>query len=403
MSLGQGDPAQMKGSDMNPIKRGVAAICAILVAFTLSACGPDREEAAPVASKAVAIIYGAHSNGAKIDMEAPDGGFQQEWMTLVQEGTAKVTVIVPDSQPHTSGSIDLKLADDLTASQRNAKEKANGQALWQALNEAAADDPEIDILTALSLAAGAVEGADDQTIMIVDSGLSTAGPLQLTTGIPSDPEDTAERLGAANTLPKLGGNVVWYGLGGLVSEPQSSLDSGHRNQLEDLWREILTASGAKTIEFKNAPIPTLPEVPAGLPAVATVPIEKRQPTAGETTASLDETLIGFEGGTAKYLNEDQARVVLSTVVERLEADAAKTTTVTGCVANAGDTIGQLEVSEARADKVAETLTELGWAGPIKTRGLGIQCPGHAPDLDDDGSLNEIVAKANRRVIIAWTT
>lgn len=403
MSLGQGDPAHMKGSDMNPIKRGVAAICAILVAFTLSACGPDREEAAPVASKAVAIIYGAHSNGAKIDMEAPDGGFQQEWMALVREGQANVTIIVPDSQPHTSGSIDLKLADDLTASQRNAAEKSNGQALWTSLNEATADDPEVDILTALSLAAGAVEGADDQTIMIVDSGLSTAGPLQLTTGIPSDPENTAKSLSAANTLPKLGGDVVWYGLGGLVSEPQSSLDSGHRNQLENLWRETLTTAGAKTVEFRNSPIPTLSEVPAGLPKVATIPLEKREPTPGETSASFDETLIGFEGGTAKYLHEDQAKAVLSTVVERLEADHAKTTTVTGCVANAGDTIGQLEVSEARADKVADTLTELGWTGPIKTRGLGIQCPGHAPDLNDDGSLNEIVAKANRRVIITWTT
>lgn len=387
---------------MNPIKRGIAAISAMLMVLVLSTCDKDEPSPPPTASKAVAIVYGAHSNGAKIDMEAPDGGFQQEWMELVKEGTAKVTVIIPDSQPHTSGSIDLKISSELTDSQRNAKEKANGQALWMALNEATADDPEIDILTALSLAAGAVEGADDQTIIVVDSGLSTAGTLQLTTGIPNDPQGTAEFHKAANNLPNLDGiDVIWYGIGGLVSEPQSPLDSGHRNQLESLWRETLTTAGAETVEFKNSPIPTLPEVPTDLPTVATVPIDEREPT--DTIVDLDENLVGFEGGTANYLDEKKAEDVLAVVVRRLEEGHAKTTNVTGCVANAGDTIGQLEVSEARANKVADTLKQLGWTGPITTRGLGIQCPGHTPDVNVDGSLNEIAAKANRRVIIEWTT
>ncbi len=389
---------------MNPIKRGIAAISAMLMVLVLSACDKDEPSPPSAPPKAVAIVYGAHSNGAKIDMEAPDGGFQQEWMELVDEGQAKVTVIVPDSQPHTSGSIDLEVSDDLTPSQKNAKKKANGQALWMALNEATADDPEIDILTALSLAAGAVEGADDQTIIVVDSGLSTAGTLQLTTGIPNDPQGTAELHNAANTLPKLDGiDVVWYGIGDLVSKPQSPLDSGHRNKLEDLWRETLTTAGAETVEFKNSPIPTLPEVPTDLPKVAMVPIDAREPTATEPTINIDENLIGFEGGTANYLDENKAKDVLTVVVRRLEEDHAKTTSVTGCVANAGDTIGQLEVSEARANKVADTLKQLGWTGPITTRGLGIQCPGHTPDVNVDGSLNEIAAVNNRRVIIDWTT
>jgi len=119
-------------------------------------------------------------------------------------------------------------------------------------NEFRARHTEADLLAALWMATDEIrrmDGDGDSYILIIDSGITTTGHLDLTNvDIQSEDLTYTEiivRLQQAGALPDMNGiNVVFEGIGnsaGFQVVPQNTI---FRDQLIGLWSELLVASGA---------------------------------------------------------------------------------------------------------------------------------------------------------------
>jgi len=236
----------------------VAAICAS------ASCGaPAAATKAP--SGALALVVGGHANAPEpaplpsvraLLEQAADEAWQAT--AVIDGGVPKV---IAHGQLHaTSG--------DPAAVARQRTEMADK--LEVVVREGRADRPEVDLLSALRLAASSLSVTHGpRTLVVIDSGLQTVAPLRFQDpgmwGI--DPATTADYLAERRVLPPLGGvRLVLTGIGE-TAPPQPALSPEQRQALVAIWKAIGERAGA-TVEVLDTPLGT-PARP-GLPAVAVV-------------------------------------------------------------------------------------------------------------------------------------
>src|SRR4051794_30676553 len=150
---------------------GLAAI-----ALTAGAAGCGSAQAADP-SGAVSFVIGARSN-----MPAPRlDGLALEPLDAAVENQSYVSIVVADGQPHIAGERDL-IIEGANDTAREQSKRQNRQDVEDGILAAAADDEEVDLLAALELAARTMRSKDTspRTVVVVDSGLSTTGPLDFT-------------------------------------------------------------------------------------------------------------------------------------------------------------------------------------------------------------------------------
>jgi hypothetical protein len=121
-----------------------------------------------------------------------------------------------------------------------------------------AQHPQADLLSALWVATDIVrnmEGTGGDYILIIDSGITTSGHLNMTTIDIQDTvilptEEVVRLLYEAGALPNMEGiNVRFTGIGRTVQQTQPiPQNEPFRNQLISLWENVLVTAGANLVQ-----------------------------------------------------------------------------------------------------------------------------------------------------------
>jgi outer membrane protein OmpA-like peptidoglycan-associated protein len=364
----------------------------VLGLLLFAGCGGSTASSAP---GALAVIAGAHAN-----MVAPSvlDTIQTEIDTAAGLGSP-ATVIVDDGSPTASAPLSLKAVNDNPLYRQDQVNQ-----LKNLIDKTRADNPEVDLLAAISLAARSVSDAvGPKTIVVIDSGLQTTGALRFQDQdgalLNANPDEVVELLRRTQQLPNLTGmRVVFTGLGDTAA-PQQPLPAPTRAVLVALWTKIVESAGGKP-EVKQAPLPSTRTMD-GLPPVTIVPVAARSIGPLPSVTVLRDGTVGFVPDQAVFRDSDQVRAVLADYAR--EITNGRRALLTGTTASADTSEYRLRLSQERANAVRDLLVSLGApADRISTRGLGSDFPGYVPDHDPQGNLNPVLAAQNRQVIIELT-
>lgn len=339
----------------------------------------------------LAVVVGGRAN---MPPAAVSGVAGQE-VTNAVITRAEVSVVVADGAPFVVADERLSglSRDDSGSTERR-------EVLESAISTATAATAETDLLTALELAAREVQDAPGrQTVLVVDSGLSTAGALDFRHKGMLDvaPADLVASLAAKGALPDLSGvHVIFQGLGDTAA-PQPVLGAVVREHVIALWTAIALGAGALDVNVERAPLTGEP--PTARPPVGVVGSGSGMSCA-QNTVVLTGGDVAFEADRAVFQDDVAASETLRPIAESLKA-AGVTATLTGTTARVGDADGQRRLSQQRAQAVADLLSGLGVpAQRLTVVGVGSEFPGYVRDHDGRGNLLPREAAMNRKVVIS---
>ncbi len=368
------------------VRRVIAAVgvCAVLTAA--AGCADTSEP-----TGGLAIVVGARSN-----MPAPVlAGQAAAALDEAVNTEARFSLVVADGEPHEVQGGRLDTSEANAQAEQRDRERLREE-IHSALDAARARTPESDLLSALDIAARKLDSASgSHTVVVLDSGLSTAGVLDFAAEpalLDEDPEGLANDLEAADQLPDLSGmTVVFQGLGDTFA-PQPVLSRPERSNLIAIWSAIVRAAGGEVV-VEQSPLDQPPVTP--LPSVTPVLTD-----GGTTcTVTLTSSDVTFQPDSVELLDEIAAAKVLAPIATQLTR-AGVTALLTGTTADVGDPAGQVELSRLRAQAVKGVLAELGAPEERMTVvGLGSDFPGYTQDHDASGQLITEAAEANRKVFI----
>ena len=357
------------------------AVCSI-VGLTLSACDDSANSGAT--SGSVAIIASNRSNQQRFNLlssehiiSAIDDHMGGTFYVISADGVPRLVVRIDSSS---------------TWQDDTDKEDYEVSVLEAMLTPA--EKPESDMLSALSLAASSLAHASgDRTILVVDSGMSTAGAMAFqNTGL-------VERMRSAGALPDLTGVTGrWFGRGS-VEEPQPLLDTAAKSRLKNLWTKLITAANGEVV-FDDAPM--MKDIGDDLPAVpevTPVPVGAFELGAAPSLeVSLPDTEVGFEADVDVLRNEEVVKSRIQEAAAQIRSSGVSEVRVTGCTSSWGTAEHRQDLSERRAEVVAGLLENNG-VKVTSITGLGYECPHQVVDTNADGTPIEELMAVNRRVII----
>lgn len=390
------------------IEASVAVILVLLMmcVTVCSGCGHSAAAASErVEADAVAIVAGCHACSKTLNLTS----------TLVENTVfsalrrfGTVSVISVDGAPSLAAQDSYDIAEQY---RHAAKQKLDRDVqtrtdiLLSQIASLRADDPEVDTLEALRLAARSLSAADaaqTKAILVLDTGLSTCGLLNFTNNLLSaDPAAVVQQLKERNGVPELQGiTVVWQQLGD-VAAPQEPLSPALLQRLEAIWRGVVEAGGGTFVYAGELPLsgeadPALPAVtPVGLPAEA--PIAFDAVSADYSVPQfLTQEQVRFQPDSAVYADPDAAAEVIRPIADYLNAAPDFRLLLVGTTAGDADTAFSRSLSADRAEAVKATLTSMGVdSGRILTLGLGSTDPWHIAGVGTDSAA----AEQNRKVVL----
>lgn len=386
----------MSNSHMRRMRQYIITVLSIVVCsvvgLTLSAC--DDSASSGANSGAIAIIASNRSNQQRFNLLS-----SEHIISAIDDHMGGTFyVISADGVPRLVVSID----SSSTRQDDTDKEDYEVSVLEAMLTPA--EKPESDMLSALSLAASSLAHASgDRTILVVDSGMSTAGAMAFqNTGLlepHADVDAMVERMRSAGALPDLTGVTVrWFGLGS-VEEPQPLLDTAAKSRLKNLWTKLITAANGEVV-FDDAPM--MKDIGDDLPAVpevTPVPVGAFELGAAPSLEmSLPDTEVGFEADVDVLRNEEVAKSRIQEAAAQIRSSGVSEVRVTGCTSSWGTAEHRQDLSERRAEVVAGLLENNG-VKVTSITGLGYECPHQVVDTNADGTPIEELMAVNRRVII----
>ena len=253
-----------------------------------------------------------------------------------------------------------------------------------------------------------LEGYDSKTVVVIGTGLSTSGVLDFQNNlISAEPGTVVELLKEKDEIPDFNGITVYWQQMGDVAAPQQALTSAQRNNLQQIYGGIVEAGGgtfcynsiiANPVNKEAAyPAVTPVELPADTPISFEPEIldtEDSQDVCTEPVV-LTEEQVTFIGDKAEYLHPEEAESVLKPIAEYL---INNNVTILLCGTTAGDTNSAytMELSQARAERVKQTLVDLG-VDPdcIIAIGLGSTDPWHVYGIP----TSDKAASCNRKTVL----
>ena len=270
-------------------------------------------------------------------------------------------------------------------------------------------DPEVDYMAALNLAVrslSSLEGYTSKTIVVIGTGLSTAGVLDFQNNLLSaDPGTVVELLGEKDEIPDFSGITVYWQQMGDVALPQESLTAAQRNTLQQIYGGLVEAGGGTFVYNDIIASPVNAEVsypavtPVDLPADTPIRYDPELLSSDEGVLPepivLTEEQVRFVGDQAEYLRPEEAEDVLRPIADFL-ADSQATVLLCGTTAGDENSSFSLELSQARAEAVRDTLIQLSVAPhQIIAVGLGCGDPWHVYGVGCDSAA----AAGNRKVVL----
>ena len=413
------------------MKKTIISLALLLaLCFTFTGCGDLFHPTKPTEPVATVLVLGAHSNYPYF------GSFSYLTDSIYEScytyGT--VTIIVADGEPYVAADYNVKKPKaNIDNSKRKMLAEENAATIIKKLYSFAAKTPEVDTLSALTIAGDKLNASDCSVkkVILDDSGLSSTGLLNFASSqlIEEDPANIVKQLEDRKAIPNLNGiNVEVIGLG-QTSGDQTALTTALKAQLTAIWQAILSSSGA-TVTINTTPL-TINYSKASLPAVSTITIIKdslvftaptyvEETSVEETTPAeetpvtpietpvtpvieevvrFDETNVKFKSNTAELADKEKAVTALKPIGEILKNNPDLTVYLAGMTASTGGDGKQLSLE--RAKTVKSLLLDMG------AKEKQVSCVGlgrtenflRVNDLDSDGNLVENKAKLNRAVFL----
>lgn len=385
------------------VRGRVAAAVVMLASSPLTSCLDNQTADRPWTlacpaqpGSAVTLVVGARANSPRTQLAS-------ELQLLVRRAALsqqKVQVVRIDGVPTvaltatfaTSGNNDKLRERDLTNFVKQTT---------QFVSDLQPKEPEADILGALTKAGQITpEGG---TIVLMDSGLATAGPLSYKNAdmFGADPDQVVAFLTDQHLMPDLKGrNVVLTGLGD-TADPQPQLAGNLHEQVGKLWRTVVTKAGAGCVgDLRAAPTRTA--------TATTVAVSIVEPPAPPTfvdcgtTVLADSSAVGFIVGKAEFRDQAAAKSTLQSLATTLIGHTQQVTLI-GTTSSEGSDADNQRLSELRSQAVKTVLVQLGVPDSrITAVGKGEHWQGREVDTTKDGVLIPTAAAHNRSVVVQLT-
>lgn len=409
----------------------ISLVLLLALCFTFAGCGDLFHPTEPTEPVATVLVLGAHSNYPYF------GSFSYLTDSIYEScySYGSVTIIVADGEPYVAADFNVKKPKaNVDKSKRKMLAEENAATIIKKLYSFAAKTPEVDTLSALTIAGAKLNASDCSVkkVILDDSCLSTTGLLNFASSqlIEEDPANIVKQLEDRKSLPNLSGvNLEVIGLG-QTSGDQTALTTALKAQLTAIWQAILSSSGA-TVTINTTPLKATTESEQSLPAVSTITVIKdsltltvptyvEETSVEETTPTeetpvtpietpvtpfieevvrFDETSVKFKSNTAELADKDKATAALKPIGEILKNNPDLTVYLAGMTASTGGDGKQLSLE--RAKTVKSLLLDMG------AKEKQVSCVGlgrtenflRVNDLDSDGNLVENKAKLNRAVFL----
>ena len=385
----------------------ILCACAIMTFFT----GCQASESEKTDKNAVCYVIANTANSKGLNLNSPLI-YDTVYTTIRNEGY--IAVVNADGNPDIVYANSFELDDRY---QFASKDKLDMEAatsttnLISGMQSVIADDPEIDYLASIQQAVRAIsslEGYDSKSIIVVGTGLSTAGDnLNFCNNLLSaEPEVIINLLKEKSEIPDFRELKVYWQQMFDVASPQKELNSAQKNKLREIYAGIVEAGGGTFIYNDivatpvNENIEYPPVTPVDLPSDTPISFEPEIFESSKINVLkepmiLTEKMITFIGDKSEYLNPDNVVATLQPIADYL---VNNDTTILLCGCTAGDTNGSyaIKLSEDRAEAVKSTLVQLGVdESRIICIGLGSSDPWHIYGVGYDGEA----ASSNRKVVV----
>lgn len=386
----------------------VLAMCLSMTCF-MTGCSETRNE-----EIALAVVGSSHSNEPSFPLNTTS---IKDKLYNCCYTYGSVSFITCDGNPKVVYQTDIPKPEKAGLSENKKKTIASNYTsqLIRELSSLRSEVSEVDTLKSITYASKTLSSSSesaDKILVVMDSGLSTVGYLDFTKDLLyADTDAIVEALVKAEAIPDLTDvNVVWMYLG-QTAAPQQELSESQKHKLEEIWRAVLVAGGAKSIEFVNDIASDDPD--NALPSVSVVDVQnrtieieanKKEPVKMVIeppieTIMLDNTSVRFIGDKSEFVDYDEASSVLKQYAELLLEHPNNKVYVIGTTAT-GSTDFCNELSVNRANAVCQVLISYGVPeSQIIPIGLGYSDPWHIDDVDEVGKQIEQYACQNRKVLI----
>lgn len=412
-----------------------------LITAVLSGCGliagSLSEKELPDANPVVMIVLvGNHSNARRSDIQL-DKITQKVYSSFGNMG-----IVVVDGNPEllyneeTNELIGSYSADYLSSSREAYKKNPTMWEMYflseqtdlvnETIKNSFANDSEVDTLRALQVAAEALYaieasmGTDvKKEITILDTGLCTSGTMSFLQpdwlallmnerklwkdeALVNEVSYQIDLLDEAAEIPNLSDiTVTWFGLG-KTDFPQPPLTNLNVQNLQYLWGEILTRSGAISSHepgtddeygiFVSTSASNL------APGDCTVtPVICPKDLTEENDLKLTEEMLGFEANSSDFRPDTQVDEIILPYANNLLHYSDTDILLVGTTSSWEG--GSVPLSEERAEKVCEKFVAAGVPRDrISIIGIGydpVFCQNDAPN----GNFEEEIARENRAVFI----
>ena len=388
----------------------IVCTMALSIIVSLTGCAPDNDDSMSKKS-AVCYVLANTANSQGLNLNSP---MVQDTIYDTIRNYGYISVVNADGIPDVVLATSFDIADKYKSA---SKEKLDMDARSKATNLIAgmqgviACDPEVDYLAALNLAVrslASLEGYNSKTIVVIGTGLSTSGVLDFQNNlISADPNTIVELLKDKNEIPNFNGMTVYFQQLGDVTAPQQALTAAQRKTLQRIYGGIVETGGGTFVY--NDIIANPVNEGASYPAVSPVELPEDIPVsfAPDILAPnehdevftepvvLTEEQVTFIGDKAEYLHQEEAENVLKPIADYLTNNQI---TILLCGTTAGDTNSNytMELSQARAEAVKQTLVKLGVnQNRIIAVGLGSTDPWHVYGIP----TSDKAASCNRKVVL----
>ena len=388
----------------------VAAIAALgLLGLTVAGCAIPVKPVTATGGDRVVIVVSATANeprpavteaARKVLTEAANSG------NVTSQGSGKSSlalVAAADGAESRQVVLTPRRADGSLEHglQRPSLIERNVQAAADAIAATAAAQPGLDLLGGID---AAVRGVTPGRLIVVSSGLSTAGAFDLRqAGWEAEPETIASQLATKNALPHLENwHVLFTGLGS-VAGPQPPLPGPTHDKLLKYWQAICAKAQALSCEFDDMRVPAEPpHATVATPVVSVPGVTSVVGPSGQVSTTVSDSALGFAGDSAVLSPgaQDLLRTLAGSITARLEGRPGAVVTVRGYAADPpGSTAaGRQALADLRSRAVSDALSQAGVRQRLDAAGVGTQ-PGRTAMVG--GRFDEAAAAAMRRVEIAY--
>lgn len=387
-------------------------VCALTLAMVTGLTGCDSSNNEATAEKAaVCYVLANTANSQGLNLNSP---MVQDTIYNTIRNYGYISVVnadgVPDVVLASSFDIDDKYKS-ASAERLDMDARAKTTNLIAGMQSVIATDPEVDYLAALNLALrtlSSLEEYDSKTIVVIGTGLSTTGVLNFQNNlISAEPGTIVELLEEKGEIPCFNGIMVHWQQMGDVAAPQAQLSSAQRNKLQQIYGGIVEAGGGTFVcndiianpvnEGTAYPAVAPVELPADIPISfnpETLNSEATENVLAEPVV-LTEEQITFIGDKAEYLYPEEAESVLKPIADFLLSNDV-TILLCGTTAGDGNSAYTMELSQARAEAVKQSLVDLGVdPSHIIAVGLGSTDPWHVYGIP----TSDKAASCNRKVVL----